>query len=107
MYTREIVCMNCGKAGKIEVPGFDEETFASSLFRYLGHNPLSGHMHYQCPICKIVLLVEPRAVLTIGGLLHGSPRPSDHVPQKRSILEDLSQGVALIKRLLHPTDSRH
>ncbi|NPU85016.1 MAG: hypothetical protein HPY65_11060 [Syntrophaceae bacterium] len=107
MFTREIVCMNCGEAGRIEVPGCDKGTMPSSLFRYLGHNPLSGHMHYQCPACGIVLLVEPMAVLTTGGLLQGCPRPSGHPPQERSILEDLSRGMALIKRLIHPTGSSH
>lgn|GEM_PF-2464001 len=74
MITREIVCKYCGRAGRIEVPGRDEDLPPSSLFRFLGHNPLSGHMHYRCPACGIVLLVEPMAMLTTGGLLEGRPQ---------------------------------
>jgi hypothetical protein len=107
MITREIVCMYCGKAGRIEVPGLDEGESSSTLFRHLGHNPVSGHMHYQCPSCRIVLLVEPMAILSVGGLLKGRPRLADPSPEERTILEDLSRGVAMIRRMFHTAGTSH
>ncbi len=58
-----ITCMNCGTNGEIEISGTQGDNLRANIFRYLGHNPLSGHMHYQCPACSIVLLVEPQNIL--------------------------------------------
>src|SRR3989304_4198178 len=58
-----ITCINCGINGEIEVSGLKGDISSTRIFRYLGHNPLSGHMHYQCPACSIVLLVEPQQIL--------------------------------------------
>jgi hypothetical protein len=63
MPTRKIVCTYCGKEGKIDVWGLNEGIESSALFRYLGHNPLSGHMHFQCPFCEVVSLISPMSVL--------------------------------------------
>ena len=61
--TRVINCLNCGRCGEIEVRGLTDKTPKLCLFRYLGHNPLSGDMHFSCPACDLVLLVDPLAVL--------------------------------------------
>lgn len=66
MPTREIVCTYCGKSGKIDVWGLNEDIASSEMFKYLGHNPFSGHMHFQCPACNIVSLVSPLSVLGNG-----------------------------------------
>lgn len=66
MPTREIVCANCRLSGEIEVRGLDRNIPASLMFRHLGHNPFSGHMHYQCPACEMVLLVNPIDILMRG-----------------------------------------
>ena len=58
-----ITCINCGINGEIEVSGLKGDISSTRIFRYLGHNPLSGHMHYQCPACSIVLLIEPQKIL--------------------------------------------
>jgi hypothetical protein len=63
MITREISCTYCGREGQIEVPGLPETIPESKLFKHLGHNPWSGDLHYQCPGCRIVLLVKPMDVL--------------------------------------------
>lgn len=63
MPTRKIICAYCGKEGKIDVWGLNEGIEPLALFKYLGHNPLSGHMHFQCPTCKVVSLVSPLSVL--------------------------------------------
>jgi len=107
MFTREIVCMYCGKAGKVEVPGREEDLDSSLLFRFLGHNPFSGHMHFRCPACSIVLLVEPMAMLSVGGLLKGSPDRSRWDADERSVLNDLSKGVAWLRHFLLPAEPSH
>lgn len=64
MPTQKIRCAYCGRDGKIDVWDLNEAVEGSSiLFKYLGHNPLSGHMHFQCPFCGIVSLISPMAVL--------------------------------------------
>jgi len=63
MITREISCTYCGRAGRIEIPGLPETIPEPQLFKHLGHNPWSGDLHYQCPGCRIVLLVKPMDVL--------------------------------------------
>lgn len=71
MMTRTIVCQRCGIEGEIEVPGLNGDTPSSPIFTHVGHNPYSGHLHYQCPVCEIVLLVDPMAVLE--DLISGYP----------------------------------
>ncbi|MBN1546025.1 MAG: hypothetical protein JW902_05125 [Syntrophaceae bacterium] len=62
MPTRDLVCAYCGKVGEIDL-GEKKADFSSSLkFKYLGRNPVSGHMHVQCPACGIVTLVSPPAI---------------------------------------------
>ncbi len=68
MLTRAIACLNCGNAGEIEVQGLISNEEPSRIFRHRGHNPFSGHMHYQCPACEIVLLVDPLTVLGQDGI---------------------------------------
>lgn len=68
MTTRDITCLHCGNTGEIEVYGQLPSDGPTKLFRHLGHNPFSGHLHYQCPACKIVLLVDPMSVLGAGAI---------------------------------------
>jgi hypothetical protein len=63
MPTREIVCLNCGFAGKLDIHHEKDATMKDGLFKHLGHNPYSGDLHYRCPACEIVLLVDPMAAL--------------------------------------------
>ncbi len=62
MLTRDITCINCGTAGKIEVLG-NNNISSSCIFPYKGHNPFSSNMHYQCPVCEMMLLVDPMTIL--------------------------------------------
>jgi hypothetical protein len=64
MPTRTIVCINCGIDGEIEVAGLNGDVSPAKLFKHLWHNPFPGHMHFQYPAYKIVLLVDPLAVLS-------------------------------------------
>jgi hypothetical protein len=66
MPTREIVCACCGKVGKIDVGDLNHGITSSSIFKYLGHNSLSGHMYFQCPVCKMVCWATPFSVLRAG-----------------------------------------
>ncbi|MBN1547888.1 MAG: hypothetical protein JW902_14655 [Syntrophaceae bacterium] len=63
MAGREILCKYCGMKGLIDVPGLNENITRNLMFRYLGHDPFSGNMHFQCPACREVLAVNPWSVL--------------------------------------------
>lgn len=53
-----INCLNCGNEGVIKKTGGHKNGKRENVFKKLGHNPFSGHLHYQCPACKMVLLIE-------------------------------------------------
>ncbi len=100
MLTRAIACLNCGNEGEIEVQGLVSNAEPSRTFRYRGHNPFSGHMHYQCPACEIILLVDPITVLgedLISVLSHeflpetGGVRQIEGLPPLGSLLQKLFQ----------------
>ncbi len=74
MTGKRIICLSCGQEGEIEGPSLKALPSSPCLFRYLGHNPFSGHMHYQCPACKVVLLVDPMIILEEGMIAPLSPR---------------------------------
>ena len=57
-----INCLNCGSEGILLKKDRQQGAKAKNIFKSLGRNPLSGHLHYQCPVCEIVLLVEPSKV---------------------------------------------
>ena len=70
MISGDIQCAYCGLKGKVEgfVSGSDDREV--STFKHRGHNPVSGHLHYQCPACSIVLLALPMDILE-GRFLNG------------------------------------
>ncbi|MEW6332925.1 MAG: hypothetical protein AB1558_01500 [Thermodesulfobacteriota bacterium] len=71
MPAREWVCLYCGHRAAPEIRGAKDSMAPYGSFKQVGHNPYSGDLHYQCPACEIVLLVDPIAVLTekaFGGL---------------------------------------
>jgi len=72
MPTRDIACLNCGFAGMLDIHCERDDVPKDRLFQHLGHNPYSGDLHYRCPACEIVLLVDPMAVLGEKSL-KGSP----------------------------------
>jgi hypothetical protein len=72
MASSDIQCAYCGLKGKIEGYGFESDDHAVNVFKHLGHNPWSGHLHYQCPSCSIVQLVHPTDILD-GKVLNGFP----------------------------------
>ncbi len=61
--TRDITCLHCGHCGLLDIHDDSGEVAPGSLFRHLGHNPFSGDLHYRCPACNIVLLVDPMLAL--------------------------------------------
>jgi len=63
MPTRIIHCTFCGLSGEIEIRDLEAHDPQAEVFKHLGHNPFSGHMHFRCPACGIVLLVNPIDVL--------------------------------------------
>jgi len=76
MITRNITCLHCGQNGLMDRHNSDEGDADGRLFRHLGHNPFTGDLHYRCPACGIVLLVDP--MLALG------ERPIRGIPQLRS-----------------------
>jgi hypothetical protein len=52
------------------------------LFQHLGHDPYSGDLHYQCPACETILLVDPTAVLGVKSL-KGFPRKREDLPSRQ------------------------
>lgn len=67
-----IQCVNCNFVGILENQGilFDGKTgdrAISRCFKYKGHNPFSGILHYECSQCKTILLVDPMDVLGAVG----------------------------------------
>lgn len=63
MPTRNIACLNCGCVGMLNVRHGNDVAQEDRTFKHLGHNPHSGDLHYQCPACKVILLVDPMAAL--------------------------------------------
>ena len=67
-----IKCINCNFVGTLENQGitFDGKTGDMQIsrgFKYKGHNPFSGNMHYQCSRCETIILVDPMDVLGAVG----------------------------------------
>jgi len=71
----------------MEIPGLEETIPNSQIFKHLGHNPWSGDLHYQCPGCRIVLLVKPMDVLDEVWT------PRRHFPQRREAIPDIDMPV--------------
>ena len=58
MASSDIQCAYCGLTGEKE--DFEQPNKRdANIFKYRGWNPFSGHLHYQCPSCAIILLVMP------------------------------------------------
>jgi len=82
MPTRNITCLNCHNVGMLDVHHVNDVVPQGHLFRHLGHNPYSGDLHYQCPVCRIVLLVDPIAAL--GEMpLNGFPGERAELPSRQ------------------------
>jgi hypothetical protein len=75
MISSDIQCAYCGLRGKIEGAASPDDR-ETRIFKLRGHNPFSGHLHYQCPSCSIVQLVLPMDILA-GKALNGFPDLAD------------------------------
>jgi hypothetical protein len=60
---KAITCLYCGAEGVTGTHGL-QESKSRNIFKHLGRNHVSGHLHFQCPACGIVLLVEPALIRT-------------------------------------------
>jgi DNA-directed RNA polymerase subunit RPC12/RpoP len=63
MISREIQCTYCGWKGMTGRSNKKTHNPDEQAFKYLGHNFLSGHLHYQCPDCSVVFLVPPMDIM--------------------------------------------
>lgn len=68
MPIRNITCLNCGHLGILDVHYVNDVVPKGRLFKHFGHNPYSGDLHYQCPACKIILLIDPATALGVKSL---------------------------------------
>jgi len=94
MATKEIVCAYCGTCGEIDVWGMNTGLSSSVMFQYMGHNPFSGHMHFQCPSCQIVSLVSPLSILG-SGVVTADIHPSVGKAARRESFLSETQNIAL------------
>jgi hypothetical protein len=81
MPTRDIACLNCGHTGMLDIHRESDVVQRDLLFKHLGHNPFSGALHYRCPKCEIVLLVDPMAALGEESL-KGFPEEVSDLPSR-------------------------
>lgn len=77
LITRDITCLYCGHKGLMDIHDEGDDVAYGCLFLHLGHNPSSGDLHYRCPACGIVLLVDP--MLALG------EKPIRGVPQQQTV----------------------
>jgi hypothetical protein len=99
--TRDITCMHCGQRGLMDIRDENAEVDDDRLFLYMGHNPFSGDLHYQCPACGIILLVDP--MLALGNTaIRGIP---DLAARSGETGQTFLNG--LFSSLFHGTDSGH
>jgi len=80
MAALNIICMACGCRGSSGSTGTQEVSMDGSkeaCFKYLGNDPFTGTIHYQCSECKSYLNVDPMHILKIdparGQLSLGQP----------------------------------
>jgi hypothetical protein len=106
MISSDIQCAYCGLSGKIEGYAAEPDGRGASVFKHLGHNPFSGHLHYQCPSCSIVQLVLPMDVLE-GRVLNGFPGLAERGDLLRriasNVLDRLTEFRKTIQTRLFPS----
>ncbi|MCE5282933.1 MAG: hypothetical protein LLG93_12605 [Deltaproteobacteria bacterium] len=76
----DIQCTYCGHQGKLgrRRTGGKRD---GKTFKFIGSNPFSGHLHYQCPVCAIVLLVPPGTIREGRDFSKPVPRERTHSMQ--------------------------
>lgn len=99
MMSGDIQCAYCGLTGKIE--GFERESDSRhvNIFKHRGHNPFSGHLHYQCPSCSIVQLVLPMDLLD-GKSLTGLSHPAARNDSMRAVLPNLVDRLSGFRKII-------
>jgi hypothetical protein len=99
MMSSDIQCAYCGLKGKIEGFEFESSSRDVKIFKHCGHNPFSGHLHYQCPSCSIILLVLPMDLLD-GKSLTGLPNPAAQNDSPRAILPNLVDKLSEFRKVI-------
>jgi len=103
MISKEIRCTYCGLNGELgalnrKFHGLDRK----KIFKHLGHNPYSGHLHYQCPSCRVVLLVPPMDILE-GKSLRGVPSHPENRPSFAMIFSNILYRIAKFRKVFQRT----
>lgn len=98
MAPREIQCINCGFEGELGAANYIfHSRNERKIFRHVGHNPYSGHLHYQCPNCKMVLLVPPMDILEEKSLIGTPKHPESAFPYAGTLSRIFSSIVNYLK----------
>lgn len=100
MKAMTIVCQRCGIEGEIEFQNINRNKQLSRIFKHVGHNPYSGDLHYQCPTCEIVLLVDPMTVLESFSL--GYPKASTVNDLRHDKQKTSSGSIRSLEAFLEP-----
>ena len=99
MMSSDIQCAYCGLTGKTEGFGLESKTRGVNIFKQRGHNPFSGHLHYQCPSCAIILLVPPMDLLD-GKSLTGLSRPAAQNDSLKAILPNIVDKLSGFRKII-------
>ncbi len=89
MLANFIICQACGCKGRAG-NALSQNQSESPVFRYLGHDPFDGIMHYCCANCSEILRVDPMDMLTdfcVRGVPEPRKNPASANPKIRAILQ--------------------
>ena len=59
MLAHQIICMACKYQGSFDTQEVSIENARPDCSKYLGHDPFTSAMHYQCPQCYSCVNVDP------------------------------------------------
>jgi len=62
MASGDILCLNCGITGILSIHNDNVAVPQDHLFKPIAHE-LHGYFHYRCPVCNIILRVNPMEVM--------------------------------------------
>jgi transcription elongation factor Elf1 len=88
MFSKIINCNQCGHRGCVELSAYSTSP-ALSIFKYTGHNPDSGELYFQCPMCKSTLSVDPIKMIntnTLDGITRSVNIPVTADKKDKSLL---------------------
>lgn len=92
MLALNMICMACGCRGPIGSQEVFTDNSRPDCFKYWGHNPFTGSMHYQCPECNSYLNIDPMDILRMDPA-RGRPNPGCSEKDTYRILVDTADAL--------------